>query len=123
MDWSRYPNFSRDEFRCKHTGKDGMQAAFMEVLQKVRQEFGRPMRVTSGYRHPTHPVEAQKQRSDGEHTRGMCADIACTNGRDRYDLISIAMKHGISRIGVAKTFVHLGMGGEGLPPRVIWEYQ
>jgi len=81
------------------------------------------MTVTSGYRHPSHPVEARKSHSNGEHTQGMCADIACTNGSDRFQLVTLALKHGITRIGIARGFVHLGLGGRGLPPNVIWEYQ
>ena len=123
LDWSKYPNFKASEFACKHTGKHGMKPEFMAVLQSIRTDYGRSMSPTSGYRHPTHPTEARKQRSDGEHTRGMCADIACDNSRDRFDLVRIALKHGIKRIGIAKTFVHLGMGGPGLPENVIWEYQ
>lgn len=121
--WGEYPNFKASEFNCKHTGKNEMKHEFMAVLQAIRNEYGRGMSPTSGYRHPTHPVEARKQRSDGEHTRGMCADIACTNSQDRYDLVRLALKHGINRIGIAKTFIHLGLGGPGLPPNVIWEYQ
>lgn len=121
--WGEYPNFKASEFNCRHTGKNEMKHEFMVVLQAIRNEYGRGMSPTSGYRHPTHPVEARKQRSDGEHTRGMCADIACTNSQDRYDLVRLALKHGINRIGIAKTFIHLGLGGPGLPPNVIWEYQ
>jgi zinc D-Ala-D-Ala carboxypeptidase len=123
VNWRNYPNFAEAEFRCKHTNLSGMQPQFMDRLQAMRNEYGRPMRVTSGYRHPTHPVEARKQRSDGEHTRGMCADIACTDGATRFLLVSLAIKHGFNRIGIAKTFVHLGLGGPGLPANVIWEYQ
>jgi uncharacterized protein YcbK (DUF882 family) len=120
--WDRYANFSKAEFDCKHTGLNEMQHEFMMVLQKIRDVYGQPMKVTSGYRHPTHPVEARKQRSDGEHTQGMCADIACNNGSDRYKLVTIALANGITRIGIAKTFLHLGIGGENLPNHVIWEY-
>lgn len=123
IDWSRYPNFSPAEFACKHTGKCQMQAEFLERLQALRTEFGRSMRITSGYRHPTHPVEARKLHSNGEHTKGACADIACDNGADRYRLVQLALKHGFTRIGVAKTFLHLGIGGAGLPQNVIWDYQ
>lgn len=123
MDWSKYPNFTADEFRCKHTGREGMQPEFMARLQALRTEYGKPIKVTSGYRHPTHPVEARKQRSDGEHTRGLCCDIACADGRARFELVSLALKHGFTRIGIAKTFVHIGLGGPGLPANVIWEYQ
>ena len=120
--WHEYKYFQKSEFACKHTGLNEMKHEFVSVLEKIREEYG-PMVVTSGYRHPTHPVEARKSHSNGEHTQGMCADIACTSGSDRYRLITIALKHGITRIGIARNFVHLGMGGRGLPDRVIWEYQ
>lgn len=121
--WGQYPNFSASEFACKHTGQNDMKHEFMEVLQRVRADFGRPMKITSGYRHWTHPVEARKGHTTGEHTRGTCCDVACTDGRERFDLVNLALKHGITRIGIAKNFVHLGIGGPGLPVRVIWEYQ
>jgi uncharacterized protein YcbK (DUF882 family) len=118
--WGEYPNFTKAEFDCKSTGQNEMKHEFMDVLQKIRAEFG-PVKVTSGFRHPTHPIEAKKMRP-GEHTFGMCCDIACNNGADRYRLITIALKHGCTRIGIAKTFVHIGLGAPGLPNNVIWEY-
>jgi len=123
IDWSIYPNFARAEFTCSHTGRCDMQPEYLARLQAMRIDYGRPMRVTSGYRHPTHPVEAGKRsQTAGEHTLGAAADIACTSGRDRYDLVRLALQHGFTRIGIAKGFVHLGIGGPGLPMPVIWEY-
>ena len=119
--WALYPNFTKAEFDCKTTGLNYMNHEFMTVLQAIRHEYG-PMKITSGYRHHTHPVEAKKGHKNGEHTKGMCCDVACNNGADRYRLITVALKHGITRIGIAKTFVHLGLGAPGLPPNVIWEY-
>ena len=121
--WGEYPNFDKAEFDCKHTGGNEMKHEFMQVLQAVRAELGRPMSITSGYRHWTHPVEAKKGKTTGEHTMGTCADVACIDGRHRYELVTLALKHGITRIGIAKTFVHLGIGSGHLPIRVIWEYQ
>lgn len=118
--WGEYPNFKKEEFDCKHSQRNEMKHEFMEVLQKIRTEFG-PVRITSGFRHPTHPIEAKKMRP-GEHTFGMCCDIACNNGADRYKLITIALKHGITRIGIAKTFVHIGLGAPTVPNFVIWDY-
>jgi zinc D-Ala-D-Ala carboxypeptidase len=123
IDWTKYPNFTAAEFACRHTGLHGMRPLFMDRIQALRTEYGKPMRITSGYRHPSHPVEARKGHSNGEHTQGMCADIACTSGSERYTLVLLALKHGFHRIGIAKTFLHLGLGGPGLPPYVIWEYQ
>lgn len=34
----------------------------------------------------------------------------------------LVLKHGITRIGVAKNFLHFGIG-PGLPDAIIWEYQ
>ncbi len=121
--WAEYPNFKQQEFDCRHTGRNEMQHEIMAVLQAIRSEHGKSMRVTSGYRDPSHPVEAKKGQSNGEHTKGLCADVAVADGRERFELVQLALKHGITRIGIAKTFLHLGIGGNGLPDRVIWEYQ
>jgi uncharacterized protein YcbK (DUF882 family) len=123
MNWADYPYFTKAEFDCKHTGKNEMQPEFMAKLQLLREKYGRPMIVTSGYRHWTHPVEARKGHTTGEHTRGTCADIACTSGAERYKIIQLALDLGFPRIGIAKNFIHLGLGGQGLPSNVIWEYQ
>lgn len=52
MDWSKYPNFSKREFDCKETGENEVQARFMDKLQALRTEYGKPMVITSGYRSP-----------------------------------------------------------------------
>lgn len=121
--WEEYPNFNFAEFNCKHTGENNMQHEFMEKLQAIRKEYNKPMRVTSGFRSVKNPIEAKKLHSNGEHTQGTCADVYCDNGSDRFKLIQLALKHGITRIGVAATFLHLGIGGKGLPNYVIWDYQ
>ena len=120
--WNEYPNFSKQEFDCKHTGKNEMRHDFMVKLQSLRTAYGKPMKVTSGFRHPTHPVEAKKGHATGEHTRGMCVDIACVSSQERFDLIRLALQHGFKRIGIADNFIHLGLGGPGLPDGVIWRY-
>lgn len=122
MDWSKYPNFNKGEFDCEHTGLNEMKPEFMEKLQTLRTAYGKPMRITSGYRHPTHPVEARKTHSNGEHTQGMCCDVACSDGSTRFNLVRLALELGFTRIGIAKNFVHLGLGGKGLPNNVLWDY-
>lgn len=123
IDWKDYePLFYKFEFDCRFSGKNEMQQEFMDRLTLLRKAYDKPMMVTSGYRDPSHPVEARKTHSKGEHTQGMCADIGCTNGADRYRLITLALQYGFHRIGVHSKFVHLGLGGEGLPSEVIWNY-
>ena len=123
IDWELYPNFSKEEFDCKFTGENDMQSEFMEKLQAIRIDFGKGMTITSGFRSKKHPIEAKKLHSRGEHTTGNCADVFCNTGSDRFKLIQLALKHGITRIGVAKNFLHLGIGSTGLSNYVIWEYQ
>lgn len=123
MNWSLYPNFTKDEFDCRHTGLNLMQPKFLERLQILRLAYDAPMAITSGYRHPTHPNEARKGHSYGEHTTGNCCDVACTSGSERFRLVKLALELGFTRIGIAKNFVHIGLGGPGLPDKVLWEYQ
>lgn len=122
MNWADYPYFTKAEFDCKHTGKNEMQPEFMAKLQLLREKYGKPVVITSGYRHWTHPVEARKGHTTGEHTRGTCCDIACTSGADRYQIVQLALQLSFPRIGIAKNFIHLGIGGSGLPSPTIWDY-
>ena len=110
MDWTAYPNFRLEEFRCKHTGECVMHPVFMQRLQHLRTRYGKPMVVTSGYRSKRHPIEAAKA-TPGEHTHGRAADIA-VSGADALLLLRLALEFGFNRIGVNQKgtgrFLHLG---------------
>jgi len=128
MNWDKYkPFFSEAEFKCKHTGKCEMDIVFMDMLYSLRKEYGKPMRINSGYRHWSHPEETKKGHKDGEHTKGKCADIGI-HGADALELLSLALKHGFRRIGVNQKggtggrFIHIGIGGDGLPTPGLWSY-
>ena len=97
---------TREEMACQHCGQEKWDYEFMEWLDSVREEFGKPMRVTSGYRCPQHPIEARKSKP-GAHATGRAVDIA-VSGADAIKLIEIASRHGCTRIGVNQNvFVHL----------------
>jgi zinc D-Ala-D-Ala carboxypeptidase len=124
MDWAKYPNFSADEFRCKcGCGVEAMQEPFIARLQHLRLIYKRPMRITSGYRCPKHPVEARKA-APGVHSEGRAADIAVV-GRDAYDLVKLATQHGFTGIGVQQKgesrFIHLDDTNSAIRPG-IWSY-
>jgi len=125
INWNDYKNFNKSEFDCKHTGENRMRPEFMERLQQIRNAYGKPIVVSSGYRHPSHPVEARKKTA-GEHTYGVACDIVIS-GQDALDLIVIAYGHGIRRIGIQQKgsgrFLHFGMGDQALNfPATIWSY-
>ena len=88
MDWSKYPNFSADEFRCKCGCSDLIiSEQLMDVMQSLRDEYDRPMTITSGYRCPLHPVEERKE-TPGVHSTGMACDVG-VSGKDAYDLLKL----------------------------------
>ena len=127
MNWNKYPNFTKEEFDCKHTGENRMRPEFMETLQMIRETFGKPMIISSGYRDPSHPVEARKE-NPGEHSYGLAADIKIA-GDAVSDLLVIAYGYGIRRFGIKQhgawngRFVHLGMGDKQLNfPATTWSY-
>lgn len=125
MDWSQYPNFSAHEFRCKHSGKDAMQPEFMARLQQLRNLYGKPMVITSGYRDKTHPIEARKPGSGGAHTTGRACDVA-VQGADALRLVQLAISLGFTGIGIQQKgggrFIHLDDVTSGLPRPTIWSY-
>lgn len=127
LDWNKYPNFTRSEFKCSHTDECHMDQYFMETLQQIRDTYDRPMIITSGYRHNSHPVEINKTKP-GEHVYGVAADIL-VRGTSAMELMVIAYSYGIRRIGINqkgdhnKRFVHLGTGNKRLHfPRGLWTY-
>lgn len=125
--WEDIKHFEAHEFKCRHTGKNRMRPEFVRLLDEIRHVYNRPIVVSSGYRHKTHPIEAAKDEP-GEHFYGVAADIYCS-GTDYLELQHIAFEHGIRRIGVSQTgdhdsrFIHLGIGDRelGFPPGG-WSY-
>jgi zinc D-Ala-D-Ala carboxypeptidase len=123
IDFGLYPNFSADEFKCSHCGKNEMQADFMSRLQALRMRYGKPMKITSGYRCPEHPIEAKKAKS-GAHASGLACDVG-VEGTDAYRLLRLALELGFTGIGVQQKgtgrFIHLDTLEE--PPRPnVWSY-
>jgi zinc D-Ala-D-Ala carboxypeptidase len=118
--WNLYPNFSKREFDCKHTGENQMSHDFMFKLQQLRVIYARPMLITSGYRSPKHPIEARKS-TVGTHAQGIACDIA-VSGADAIRLISLAIDLGFNGIGVQQKgdgrFIHLDT--RAIP--AIWSY-
>ena len=110
--------FTIDEFKCSHTGLVFMDDYFLLLLDQLRAECDFPFVITSGYRSPTHPAEARKS-TPGTHAKGIAADIAVSNGEQRYAIISNAMRLGFTGVGIANTFVHVDV--RDTTP-VVWTY-
>ena len=124
IEWGKYPNFSAKEFLCTHCGSEGIQSALLDKLQAMRTEYGKPMKITSGYRCPQHPIEAKKT-SPGAHALGIAADIG-VEGDEAHAVLALAMRHGFTGVGVQQKgtgrFIHVDVRSGQLPTPAIWSY-
>lgn len=111
MNWADYPNFTEADFRCRHCGKQEMKPEFMARLQALRNVYGRPMTITSGYRCPDHPIEKAKAEP-GMHATGLACDIG-VRGAEAYEIMRLAMQAGFTGIGVQQKgsgrFIHVDL--------------
>lgn len=110
--------FTLEEFDCQHTGNNRMDMDFLRRLDALREACGFPFRITSGYRDPSHPIEAKKKKA-GTHAHGIAADIAVADGAQRRILVTHALRLGFGGVGVARGFVHVDTR-ETTP--VLWLY-
>lgn len=103
-------NFRVREFACQ----DGSDPVFVsdrlvEVLQAVRNKFGQPVNITSGYRTPSH----NSKKSVGgaaysQHLYGTAADVIVTGvaPADVADYLELIMPN-YGGIGRYKDFTHV----------------
>lgn len=109
-----YPFFTAKELRCKCGECEGeMDRLFMEkYLIPLRREAGFPFIVASAYRCPQHNANVSSSGLQGPHTTGRAIDIRIRGSR-ALSLVSLAVKHGMTGIGVsqkgdhASRFIHL----------------
>ena len=100
-----------------------MNPKLLEMLDQLREAYGYPIKLTSTYRSPNHPIEAKKEKP-GEHSHGAAVDIACVGGEATFKLVKAAIEVGFKRIGISRknNFVHVGIGYPGAPETTIWTY-
>jgi len=79
-----------------------------------------PFAITSGYRCAAHNARVGG-KSNSAHTRGRAADVRTSDSRTRYLVIRAALEAGFTRIGIAKTFIHLD-DDPSLTQQVVWDY-
>ena len=96
-----------------------MSDSFIKMLDSVREEYGKPIRINSGYRTEEANIKAGGV-SNSSHLKGLAADLRVKNSKERYELLTVLMKY-FDRIGVAKSFIHVDID-EDKPQGVIWVY-
>lgn len=106
-------NFTSKEFDCH--GKNccdetEIDLQLVEFLQKIRDHFGKPLHISSGYRCPVHNSKVGGA-TGSRHSKGMAADIYIT-GVAPAEIAKYAESIGIKGIGLYETksdgfFVHI----------------
>jgi len=67
-------NFKLKEFACKCCQKVYLHSDLVDKLQRIRDHYGRPLIIVSGYRCPRHNRRVGGARRS-YHLRGKAADI------------------------------------------------
>ena len=120
--------FTEEEMACSHCGESMMDEDFMGMLDQLREIYGKPLKITSGYRCPEHNIEKVKKKA-GAHTTGAAADLGL-HGDAAYQIVKLAQEIGFTGIGIAQKghigtrFIHVdNLGGDDHFPRPwIWSY-
>lgn len=101
-------HFTESEFnRCAPScSLQDMKQSTMNRLDTMRQLAGIPIVINSAYR-PTAWDKSKGRSGTGAHTLGQAVDIRCHSESNRFKIINAAIKAGFTRIGVAKTYIHV----------------
>ena len=96
-----------------------MNKEFLFKLDEARMLAGTPFKITSGYRTEAHNKKVKGVKGSS-HTKGCAVDIAVNSGLQRSAIVCALAKVGFTRIGIAKTFVHVDLDKE--KQNSIWLY-
>ena len=120
--WKDIKFFTIQEFDSDDLIDSGlkMNIEFVKVLDSIRKECAFPFHINSGYRTPAKNALVGG-KAGSAHLDGLACDIQITESGQRFKFIQVALKHGITRIGIAKTFLHCDLDFK-LPQGVCWLY-
>lgn len=119
--------FKLEEFDSPDLPNSGvnMDRDFLQKLDLARNIAGIRFKINSGYRTENHNNAIYKRLGKepikSSHLIGKAADIAYTNSRERWIIITALQDAGYNRLGIAKGFVHVD-SDETKSPNVIWTY-
>jgi len=104
MSVSESKHFAKSELQCSFSGECEIEEDAIQKLESLREEWGKPMRLSSAYRSAQHPRERTKPNGPGHHhgvngNGGQAFDVLIT-GEDVVPFIALAIKHGFRGIGV-----------------------
>jgi uncharacterized protein YcbK (DUF882 family) len=83
-----------------------MDKTFLSMLDEARNIARIPFKINSGYRSEKHNKKI-KGVSNSSHLKGLAADISVVDSRTRFIIVNALLDVGFTRIGIAKTFIHV----------------
>lgn len=98
--------FELHEFKCSCCGRNEITYELVAKLDELRRAYGKPIRVTSGYRCPPHNA-AVGGALNSTHTKGAAADITADDLNSLYKLCEAHFK--AVGDGRAKGFIHVDL--------------
>ena len=102
------PHFTVKEFACSDgTDEVKVDSALIDYLQQIRAHFGKPVRITSGYRSPAYNAKVGGVKNS-YHMKGMAADIVIDGVKSK-EVAQYAETIGCGGIGwyEARNFTHI----------------
>ena len=113
-------HFQPAELTCKcGCGKLLVSPSLLHTLDLIRDYLNIPLIVHSASRCPSHN-QAVGGSPTSSHLTGFAVDIRAYADVTRFKIIAAAIRYGINRIGVGKTFVHLD--NDPTKPAAFWLY-
>lgn len=106
---------------------EGLDAKFIEQLDKARDIAGIPFTITSGFRSPekNQSILGSGAVADSSHLKGLASDQAVSNNHEVLLVVASLLSVGITRIGIYvnaegnPVHVHNDMDPDK-PQQVIW---
>ena len=102
--------FKPEEFKCQcgkcGHGFDMMDKQLLEMLDKLREEAGIPLVISSAYRCPEHN-KAIGGVANSAHSQGKAVDIRCRDSHNRFKILKATFTVGFRRIEPKETWVHV----------------
>jgi len=106
-------HFQRAEFACKcGCGFDTVDIQTLEILEAVRQHFGKPVTITSGCRCPNHNRRVGGA-SNSQHVFGRAADIQVRGVHPHQVHAWLDANHPGVSLGRYSTFTHIDTRSNG----------
>jgi uncharacterized protein YcbK (DUF882 family) len=103
------PHFKRSELSCRcGCGLMNMPQYMLDWIERVRNHYGFPMKITSACRCADHN-KTEGGKIDSPHLYGLAIDVKIFSSTLRAKLLKVAYSNNVIGVGVSPGFIHLDM--------------